>query len=261
MYLIGDAVKHEKFGKGVISGQTEKTITVEFAHEEKMFIYPDAFIHFLTLKDTEKQEEIISGYKQRVNKDKVKQIIKQEQWKREEKLRDLKITGNSQAVFNVDADEAEDIITKGEISSGSYISGSSKGSPKIPGRMRPNSACLITTVQEDAPERERKIVGIFMVDEEFYGDRCLNGIIKGHHEYRFILPEDCRPLYWDCVEHCAKIPRWGSSSFKYMSNEVMRDIIFKLDSLLRDSSISEEFRKFCDYYCKINHCDTEAATA
>ena len=58
MQLLGQAVKHISFGKGVITDVSTKVVTVHFPQGEKRFLYPQAFAKFLTLKDEEKQEVI-----------------------------------------------------------------------------------------------------------------------------------------------------------------------------------------------------------
>ena len=58
MQLLGQPVRHNAFGTGVITGLSGNIITIDFAQGEKRFQYPDAFSRFLTLKDAGKQNEI-----------------------------------------------------------------------------------------------------------------------------------------------------------------------------------------------------------
>ncbi|HZK87386.1 MAG TPA: hypothetical protein VFC40_05445 [Syntrophomonas sp.] len=51
MDLIGQAVVHQTFGEGIVINQTENVLTVSFKHEEKKFVYPNAFEGFLKAKD------------------------------------------------------------------------------------------------------------------------------------------------------------------------------------------------------------------
>ena len=51
MQLLGQPVRHNAFGTGVITGLSGNIITIDFAQGEKRFQYPDAFSRFLTLKD------------------------------------------------------------------------------------------------------------------------------------------------------------------------------------------------------------------
>lgn len=45
--LRGQKVYHKKFGEGLITNQTVDSILVSFSHENKRFVYPDAFKDFL----------------------------------------------------------------------------------------------------------------------------------------------------------------------------------------------------------------------
>ena len=49
MQLLGQPVRHNAFGTGVITGLSGNIITIDFAQGEKRFQYPDAFSRFLTL--------------------------------------------------------------------------------------------------------------------------------------------------------------------------------------------------------------------
>ena len=56
-------VLHSTFGKGVILSKNDKYITVKFDTCQKVFVYPDAFENFLTLKDGGVNEEISNDIK------------------------------------------------------------------------------------------------------------------------------------------------------------------------------------------------------
>lgn len=43
MQLLGQPVRHNAFGTGVITGLSGNIITIDFAQGEKRFQYPDAF--------------------------------------------------------------------------------------------------------------------------------------------------------------------------------------------------------------------------
>ena len=49
MQLIGQAVKHVSWGKGIITSfdKSGHIVSVLFAAGEKQFLYPDAFTHYL----------------------------------------------------------------------------------------------------------------------------------------------------------------------------------------------------------------------
>lgn len=61
MILKDLEVKHKVFGDGVVIAANGKYMTVKFASAEKIFVYPDAFESFLTLRDGSVPAEIQSN--------------------------------------------------------------------------------------------------------------------------------------------------------------------------------------------------------
>lgn len=51
MQILGEKVKHIKYGVGTVVEQKDACIVVEFAKETKKFVYPDAFEKFLTAEN------------------------------------------------------------------------------------------------------------------------------------------------------------------------------------------------------------------
>lgn len=165
--LLGQPVKHISFGKGIITDVTSKIVTIQFSQGKKKFLYPQAFSNFLTLRDTEKQNAINAKYNKMLQDKEKLQKKKSEEQERLHQLRTMKINPNSQSVFNIASNEAQSIIERGTISTGCYLSGYSKGEPRIPNRMKPNSVCLLTGLPESNQEKDRRILGVFMVKEDF----------------------------------------------------------------------------------------------
>lgn len=58
MQLIGQAISHKAFGKGIVTGCDKNIITVCFPAGDKRFLYPDAFTKHLTLKGSAVQGKI-----------------------------------------------------------------------------------------------------------------------------------------------------------------------------------------------------------
>ena len=155
MQLIGQAIRHETFGKGVVTDCGEHTLTVCFSSGDKRFLYPDA---------------------QRT----ARRQAQQEEQERRAALQRLKLTRNSQAAFNIPQAQMEDLIQTWTVSSGTYLSGPSKGEPRVPDRMKPNSLCLLTQRPQGGAEGDRRISGGFRVREDFFGNACLDGMIQAH---------------------------------------------------------------------------------
>lgn len=68
MILENLAVCHKKFGPGVVVSTKGNYMTIRFATEEKVFVYPDAFERFLTLADGTLSEDIIADVETAKNK-------------------------------------------------------------------------------------------------------------------------------------------------------------------------------------------------
>ena len=200
MQLIGQPVKHATYGKGVITQQSDRAVTVDFAQGEKRFVYPDAFSHFLTLKDARAQQAVAASCHQKEQK---RELVKKEEyheWEHLHELRCLKISPVSQAVFDVDPAQLTEILANGWLPSGTYVGGCSKGQPRIPNRIRPNTACLLTTLPESGKEADRQILGVSMVRDDFHGNRCRDGHVPLHEHFRIVLPDGLTLRYWDYPE-------------------------------------------------------------
>lgn len=101
MQLLGQPVRHNAFGTGVITGLSGNIITIDFAQGEKRFQYPDAFSRFLTLKDAGKQNEIRAGYERRLRAERAERQKELERQERLGKIRSMKVTPYSQAAFDI----------------------------------------------------------------------------------------------------------------------------------------------------------------
>lgn len=257
MQLLGQPVRHISFGKGVIADISDRFVTIRFEQGDKKFLYPDAFYNFLTLKDTEKQNRINAKYNKRLQDEEAERKRECEEQERRRQILTMKITPNSQAAFHTALQDTEKIIECGSISTGCYLSGNSKGEPRIPTRLKPNSACLLTGLLKNGEEKDRRILGAFMVKEDFLGEHCSNGIVDGHDRYRICLPSHTALSYWDYFEHDGTFPRWGNILFKYFSNITMRKILFDMTGLFSGMEQESAVNEFYQYFCKINRLPME----
>jgi hypothetical protein len=250
--LLGQPVKHISFGKGIITDVTSNIVTIQFSQGKKKFLYPQAFSNFLTLRDTEKQNEINAKYNKILREKEAVQKKKSEEQERLYQLRTMKIDPNSQSAFNIAFNEVQSIIEHGTISTGCYLSGYSKGEPRIPQKINPNSVCLLTGLPESKEEKDRCILGAFMAGENFWGKHCRNGVINGHDKYRIYLPANVRLLYWNYFEHSETLPRWGNVPFKYFASNTMQKILLDMIDLLVDTEQKLAAKEFYQYFCEIN---------
>lgn len=252
MELVGKTIKHITFGKGVISGKNDNILTVDFSGKHKKFVFPDAFSRFISISDEEGQA-YIGKILDEIYKRKNAEVIEQERLQR---IRFLKITPNSQAAFGLLENNLDTLLNSGKIFTGNYLSGYSKGTPRIPTRLRLNSACLLTECPEGKPEEERRIIGAFMVADEFEGKECKDGVITSHDTYKILLDDtDDQLLYWDYFSAATKTKRWGKIEMKYFSNLEMQRVLKAMQKAITDPLRQKAAANFYQYFCEVNHLD------
>lgn len=251
MQLEGKAVVHKIFGNGTVTDSNASVVTVSFSQGEKKFIYPDAFMKFLTLKDDKTQSKIEDKLNEKAQLEEEKRQAELAELERIDRLRRFKRTPNSQAVFGCVSNSAKDIFSGWCARTGQYLSGYSKGEPKIPSRLRPNSACIVTECP-DKNEAERAITGVFMVQEDFFGDTCSDGIIVGHQTFRLALKPEESLLFWSYFEETDRLAKWGNTEMKYLSNAVVLKMLCDMKNAVTDPKRQQIAQQFYEYYCKIN---------
>jgi len=251
MKLIGQPIKHKTFGHGIVTAFTGGIMTICFQDSEKKFIYPDAFKNFLVLKDQRIQQSIQKQIEAQEAAILQKNELEQAERDRRQKLLNYKVAANSHAVFNISPEQARQVCQTYTVSTGNYISGCSKGQLRIAERMKPNSACLLTVRANGETEAERKIIGAFMVEEDFFGEDVQDGMIQGHPQYRLLVPDGPPMLFWETMNQKAP-PRWGNAAFKYCSGDSVNQILFKLLERFDASAQKELAIDFYQYFCKKN---------
>ncbi|HHU05930.1 MAG TPA: hypothetical protein GXZ65_05555 [Clostridiales bacterium] len=252
MQLLGKAIMHKTFGKGTITAVSDNTVTVSFPEGEKKFLYPDAFMQFLKLRDKKVQEQVNQLLHEKNMEEEAERKQVQEMLERRHRMANLKLTLNSQAAFGMVYNKIEDVLSSWTVSTGSYLSGMSAGQPRIPHKLKPNSACLLTQCPEGVEESERKIVGAFMVKEDFFGDLCSDGIIKAHEQYRIALEEDEALRLWNYFDEKKRPKRWGNTEFKYFASTTMQKILFDIKNAITSEDRLEIAEEFYRYFCRIN---------
>lgn len=251
MNIIGQAIDHKAFGKGVIMAVSDGVVTVRFRGLEKKFIYPDAFKEYLVLRDKNKLEDMTDRLAEREAERTKQRQAEQKKQERMRKLHNFTVTPNSHAVFNIAPECVEEVRRTCAVSTGRYLSGYSKGQYRVAERLKPNSACLLTKRPAGKPEQERQIVGAFMVREDFFGEDAHNGIVEGHPKYRMMLPAGEPMLFW---EHFTQdvAPRWGNTAFKYCTSAAMNQLLSNMVQKLTNTAQGESGLAFYRKFCKIN---------
>lgn len=270
MDLTNKQVVHKSFGKGSIVDCNDSYLLINFKSGNKKFIYPDAFGGYLKLVDKKAADSVekllqVQEKERKIEEERLEEekAIELEEHQRKVRIEKLlkghKLHDTSQVVFNCKADEIETIFSDWNIFTGTIKSGVNKGKTNKLIRVHQNSACLITTREPGAPEKERYIVGFYMAEENFIGRLCEDGYIPAHPEYRIKLnkEESEKMPFWKYYKN-TKYPdnmTWNSGRYRYFDNVWMAQILKDMLALKSDQPDSEIYQQFYDYFCFINLID------
>ncbi|AMO86988.1 hypothetical protein JOC25_002142 [Solibacillus kalamii] len=267
MNLINKKVTHKHFGMGSIVKQNESSIEIHFASESKKFVFPDVFGKHLVLHD----KDDVQTLEKIIQKKELER--REEEWQKEEKLKlqrknqeqrlihekhmkNFKLHPESQLVFWCDTEEQQTAFSDWKVFSGLTKSGVNKGKPVKPIRLHLNSAVLLTAVDENSPEKERRILGVYMVEENFIGKLSEDGYIPAHSKYRIQLTEQEaeQMLFWNYYvnEKFTHKMTWNTGKHRYFDNVWMAQILRDIVSLKTDPQEKELAQQFFTHFCKMN---------
>lgn len=270
MNLIDKEVLHKSFGKGSIVDQDDEFITIDFDKETKKFIFPDAFGTFLKLKDESAQEtlkEVIKELQAKQKKlekqkeeEQAQRLLEQQRLNELKKLfKNHKIHESSQFVYWLDEEEKENIFSEWQVYTGEIKSGKNKGKPNKPVRLHQNSLVLLTERDQKEDEENRKIIGLYMVEETFVGKMAKDGIVPAHSTFRLQLTEEEaeKMLFWNYYIN-EKYPHrltWNTGKYRYFKNIWAAQILKDLIALKKDPEEKQLAEEFFLHFCKMNQLD------
>lgn len=268
MNLINKEITHKVFGKGDIVDQDDSFITIDFNEGTKTFVYPDAFGKFITLKDQDtarslkkiisKREMELEELEKIREKEKEQKVLEQ---RRRQVLKNHKIHESSQIVFWLDEEEQQNVFNDWEVSTGEIQSGKNKGEPNRPARLGPNSAGLLTARGSDEEEKDRQILGLYMVNETFTGELSDDGMVPAHTDFRIKLTdqEAEKMLFWSYYINTNYPHRmtWNSGKFRYLDNVWIAQILKDVIALKTDEEEIKAAENFLEHYCKMNVLDID----
>ena len=278
MELVGKQVKHNIFGEGNIVNCDGSYVKINFSSGNKEFIFPDAFERYLKLTDKKTAtivDRLVQKRKQeykeeKLRKKKLRAIEREEReklLKRErlvKRLRSSKVHPSAQSVFWCEADEEDDIFNGWRVFTGEIKSGLKKGQPRRLARVNERSACLLTVRDPEMAERDRRIIGMFMVKKNFNGRLCEDGYILSHKDYRIRLSEkeSEEMLFWNYYYNANSPKRmtWNTGRHRYFDNILMAQILRDIIDLKKDPKEQEEAEGFFEYFCQINEIEDEDLT-
>ncbi len=272
MNLVNKEVKHKVFGEGIIIRYDDSYVEICFPAEPSQnvrFVFPDAFGTYLTLidqkaanwvgkmvqtrKEEQREEEVRLKKIKALQEKRRQELLKRERLARR---RTRRIHPSSQSVFWCETGEEDSVFTEWNIFTGAIKSGQKKGQPRRLARIRPNSACLLTARASDMPEKNRRILGAFMVREDFDPKHCKDGYIPAHPEYRLRLSEQesKKMLFWNYYfneRHPLKTT-WNTGRHRYFNNTWMAKILKDIISLKKKPREREFVKLFFEYFCQMN---------
>ncbi|MUV37605.1 hypothetical protein JNUCC1_01411 [Lentibacillus sp. JNUCC-1] len=268
MNLINEEITHKVFGKGNIVDQDESIITIDFEEGTKKFVYPDAFGNFITLTDQDAAESLQEVLLEREKEEEALEQQREEERERQaleeqrrKKLKNHKIHESSQIVFWMDEDEQQNVFTDWQVSTGKIQTGKTKGQPNRAARLGPNSAALLTVRDTEQPETERKILGLYMVNETFSGSLSEDDMVPSHTEFRIVLTdqEAEKMLFWNYYinENYPERTSWNSGKYRYFDNEWTAQILKDIIALKTDEEEIKHVERFLEYFCQMNALDPE----
>ena len=269
--LIDKQVIHKIFGKGRVVKLRDSYIGIDFPSGNKKFVFPDAFGTYLTLIDQKMAKLVQKRKKECEEKEqKLKELRALQSKKRQHLLaqeRNItrretqKIHPQSQSVFWCREQEQDSVFERWDVFTGAIKSGEKQGQPRRLARINQNSACLLTARDLDMPEKDRRILGVFMVSEAFNNKTCVNGYIPAHSKYRFRLSEQEaeKMLFWNYYvnEKCPHRMTWNTGRHRYFDNIWMAQILRDIVSLKEDPVEQENAQQFFEHFCKMNRIEKE----
>jgi hypothetical protein len=270
MNLIKKEVTHRVYGQGNVVDLSDGFVEVQFGTGNKKFVFPDAFGTHLILKDQdasnfinkikEEHEMELRLEEERKAEERAVQIKEQQiRLEAENLLKNLKIHPTSQAVFWCEKEEQEKVFEEWSVFTGAVKSGEKKGKINRPARLHQNSACLLTKREPDEQEKERRILGAFMVGTNFVGKLCQDGIIHAHEEYRLQLTEEesKKMLFWNYYvkEKSPHSITWNTGRYRYFDNILMAQILRDIVSIREKTPKQDDAQRFFDHFCNMNRID------
>jgi hypothetical protein len=267
MNLINKKVTHKLFGIGSIVKYNDSSIEIHFASENKKFVFPDVFGKHLKLHDKSvadllgkiiEKKEMEHNEKERKKEEEKKLQRKNQElrWGLEKLMKNHKLHPESQMVFWCDTEEQNSSFLEWKVFSGVIKSGNNKGKPTKPIRLHQNSAVLLTAIDSSMPEKDRRILGVYMVNEDFIGKLCEDGYIPAHSKYRLQLTEQesDQMLFWEYYvnERSSQKMTWNTGKYRYFNNLWMAQILLDIVDLKSDPKEKELAQQFFEHFCKMN---------
>ena len=312
MSIIGEAVKHKTFGKGIIAEVKGKIVTVKFYSNDakKLFEFPDAFEKFLQFEDINLQKEALSA----LNEKRIKKIEAQKSIHYEQpsssrtevvKKKTKKLPPRKNLAFKLNfcdggasldsigfksvcSDEVirynivtakrrwcsfencpcrkflDGLISREELDNsfwndftcyesytflkwiahaGTTLNGIGAGKPRKLPNAQHGSLAILTTRYPNSEEKDRVIVGVFIIDSTFKGNDVEPGTVSATSDYKIeIRPDEVQKLkYWNYNrnEGNPSSKKWGTGLYRFVKDE---DAIRLLEDIVNIKKDKNDYR-------------------
>jgi len=99
---------------------------------------------------------------------------------------------------------------------------------------------FITTLEPDRQEKDRRIVGYFIIKKTTGGEKE-ETLLLGDATDGFVVPSSINLLFWDYYKN-PKVPgkkMWGTGLFRYIDDRTALEILVKLKTLCLSQVISD----------------------
>ncbi len=270
MNLIKKQVTHRSYGLGKIVNLSDSFVEIQFDSGLKKFVFPDAFEKFLFLTD-KKSADFVSEKKKKAQHEAKRKKMREAvaratrtkelrvRMQNENLLKNLRLNPSSQIVFWCNKEEEKEVFENWSIFTGTIKSGKNKGKINRLARLHRNSACLLTVRYPEEAEQERRIIGVFMVQPEFIGKLCEDGIVGAHKDFRIQLTESQseKMLFWRYYLNKRSPSRmtWNQGKHRYFDNILMAQILREIVLIKNKTPEREISQRFYDHFCSINRID------
>lgn len=277
MKLVGEIVTHKAFGKGKIVGFENNNVTVSFekGNLEKKFVYPTAFEAFLKLENevlnthVNEEHQLVKATEMKDRKDfenrvKLKSI-------QSAKVNKPNYVDKCNIAFKFNYCECDAVETVSEdykyvcyegqpedtwsVNTGIVQSGKNKGKSMVLKNVSANSLAILTTKLPHAPEEERFIFSVFLIDENYSVTSKGDGYVKANPKYKmaFTLEEAQMLKFWEYYFNPNKPDKivLGSALHRYFSDEQAAQVLLKICEIKAGTEDEAFAQAFFEYFCSI----------
>ncbi|HAU5299901.1 TPA: hypothetical protein JD124_07915 [Clostridioides difficile] len=139
---------------------------------------------------------------------------------------------------------------------GFVLTGENKQKPMKLSKVQINSLAILTSREPYAPEKDRFVFGVFLVDEAYEGDNRDEGYVTTSSKYKISLTqkEAKKILFWNYYhnENSPEKVAWGQGLHRYITDIHAASVLYDIWKVKAGTKDEELAKEFLDHFCKIN---------